>query len=54
MLITNHVAKTRFIPSSEKYCSTTTLIERTIYSETCIKRSPLGQRKCGLRRQVTS
>jgi len=25
-----------------------------IYSQTCIKRSPLGQRKTGLIRQVTS
>ena len=27
---------------------------KSIYSQTCIKRSPLGQRKSGLIRQVTS
>ena len=26
----------------------------SLYSQTCIKRSCLGQRKCGLLRQVTS
>jgi hypothetical protein len=28
--------------------------QKCIYSQTCIKRSPLGQRKSGLIRQVTS
>jgi hypothetical protein len=30
------------------------LVMFIMYSQTCIKRSPLGQRKCGLLRQVTS
>ena len=31
-----------------------TFLIMKIYSQTCIKMSPLGQRKCGLIRQVTS
>jgi hypothetical protein len=30
-----------------------TKLERTLYSQTCIKRSSLGQRKSGLLKQVT-
>jgi hypothetical protein len=37
--------------SSELYTDT---IKLTDYSQICIKRSPLGQRKCGLIKQVTS
>jgi len=29
-------------------------LQNTIYSQTCFKRSPLGERKSGLIRQVTS
>jgi len=43
-------------PDSEPtgLCAFSLLLNELRYSQTCIKRSPLGQRKSGLLRQVTS
>ena len=52
--------ETLFRDPSEKYVNVeacnnrvSTKLERTLYSQTCIKRSPLGQRKSSLLKQVT-